>query len=236
MDILGTERTSRLLQAVFRLYSEPGLHRPSVRDIVKAARVASKSIYYWYGDIETLYRLAVSRHVDALTAPLSWSPPPGDPPREAILHYSRLCADLFASEDYRRLAYLVMRDGPSNSWLVGKHERDVVERVQAGLARIVGEAKNAPRSRLEIRSSGTRAFVRRLQSELALPMLMPRQKGPTHMEIRALVERTSDEALKAVYSTHAVSTALGQLVRRPGAQARPPAPAPAPQNLEAAAA
>jgi AcrR family transcriptional regulator len=235
MDSLGTERTSRLLQAVFRLYSEPGLHRPSVRDIVKAARIGSKLIYYWYGDIETLYRFAVGRHVDALTAGLSGSAPAGGGPRDTILHYTRICAALFASEDYRRLAYLVMRDGPFDPWLVRKHERDVVERVQAGLARVVGEARTPPATRLEIRSSGTRAFVRRLQSELALPMLMPRQKGPTHMEIRFLVERTSDEALKAVYSTNAVATALDQLVRQPASQPRPPVPARAPRSLEAAA-
>jgi AcrR family transcriptional regulator len=235
MDGLGTERTSRLLQAVFRLYSEPGLHRPSVRDIVRAARVGSKLIYYWYGDIETLYRLAVGHHVDALTAGLSRPPPPGGPARDAIVDYAKTCADLFASEEYRRLAYLVMRDGPSDPWLVRKHERDVVERVQSGLVRVVGAARRPPHSRLEIRSSGTRAFVRRLQNELALPMLMPRQKGPTHMEIRFLVERAGDEALKAVYSTGAVSTALGQLVRQPAPRPHAPVPAPAPQNLEAAA-
>jgi AcrR family transcriptional regulator len=209
---------ARLLRTAFRLHSEPGLRRPSVRAIAASAGMSARSTYYWYGDIATLYRLAVTRQIEALAAPLSWSPAPATLLREAVMLYAEICARLFASEDYRRLAYLVMRDGAANPWLVRKHEQGIMEAARAGLARVVGQIRTPREIQLEIRASGTRAFVKRLQGELALPMLLPRQKEPTRIEVRALAEKITSEALESVYSTAAIADALGQLVRRPAAR------------------
>ncbi|MDB5692714.1 MAG: hypothetical protein JWO81_1777 [Alphaproteobacteria bacterium] len=222
MEELGIRRTSRLLREAFRLCSQPGPHPPPVDAVAKASGSSAALILYWYGDVETLFRLAVVDRAAALAAPLAWSPPPGTPLGEAVLCYTGISAALFASEDYRRLAYLVMRDGVSSPWLVRQHERNIVEAVEAGLGRVVAQAR--PRS--AILSSGTRAFVKRLQGELALPMLLPRQKQPTRREIRALVETVCDRALNSVYSTAAVARALEQISRPPLAQ---PGPRPVPQ-------
>jgi AcrR family transcriptional regulator len=209
---LGERRAARVLEAAFRLASEPGLPPLSVREVAGASGVPPRSILYWYGDAETLCRLAVARQAAALAAPLSWSPPPGIRPRDAIAGFARICAKLFASEAYRRLAFLLMRDGPSRPWLVALHRQEVIEPVQAGLARIVREAGGSA----EIRSSGTRAFAERLQRELALPMLLPRQKGPSTREMMAIAAEAADAAMKSVYRPGTIAAALGQLVRQPG--------------------
>ena len=49
--------------------------------------------------------------------------------------------------------------GHRHPWLVARHRRDLIEAVQAGLARVVREAGRATEIRAEIRSSGTRAFA-----------------------------------------------------------------------------
>jgi AcrR family transcriptional regulator len=221
---ISQRRHSLVLEAAFRLASDPGGVPPTTAGVAKASGVGARSILYWYGDGETLYRLAVARQAAALTAPLAEAPPPGAALRAAILDYARRCADLFASDAYRRLAFLLMRDGPSRPWLVARHRQSVIEPVEAGLARVVRLTGGTA----EIRSSGTRAFVARLQRELALPMLLPGEKGPTARELAEIAETAAGLAMKAVYETGTVAAALGHLVR----QRLPASPL---RDLEAAA-
>jgi predicted dienelactone hydrolase len=139
---------------------------------------------------------------------------------------------LFASEPYRRLAFLLMRDGLSRPWLVTQHREGVIEAVQAALARIVHQARGSA----EIRSSGTRAFVERLQRELALPMLLPRQKGPTAREMAMVAEQAAEVAIASVYHAGTIAAALGQLTAPPATRrVRPTRSHPPGLGFEAAA-
>ena len=202
---------AKLHQAVFRLYSEPGGSKVTVRQIVKAGGVPTNSLYYWYGEIDTLYRLAVTDHIAALRDELDWSLDPQLPVRAALLDYARACAAVFGSEAYRRLLFLVVRDGAALPWLVKKHQSELLDFVQATLARLVAKAGRANGAQLEIRASAARAFVKRLQAELALPMLMPGHKQPTRQELRLLTESLANEAFGACYSTRQVADAIGRL-------------------------
>src|SRR3954464_4461144 len=94
---------ARLHQSVFRLYSEPGGGKVTVRQIVKAGGVPTNSLYYWYGDIDTLYRLAVNDHIAELRDELDWSLDPALSVRAALLEHARTCAAVFGSEAYQRL-------------------------------------------------------------------------------------------------------------------------------------
>lgn len=211
MDELGDRATSRLLRNAFRLHAQPGARPATIAEIADASQLDADLVLHWYGDVETLCRLAVTARVAALAAPLSWTPPPGIGLGDAVRRHGELSAALFASEDYRRLAFLVMRDGAANPWLVRQHELGVVGAVEDGLARTVARAR--PGSALL--ASAARAFSRRLQNELALPMLLPRRKGPTRREIRDLVVEVADQALRSVYSTRAVTRALEQFSHPP---------------------
>ena len=202
---------SRLHRAVFLLYSEPGGGKVTVRQIVKAGGVPTNSLYYWYGDIDTLYRLAISDHIAALQGELSWSHDPALTVRAALLDYARTCAATFGSEAYQRLLYLVVRDGAAQPWLVKKHQAEIIDFVQANLGRVVARAGRANGAPLEIRASAGRAFVKRLQGELALPMLMPGHKQPTRQETRLLTESLAAEAFAACYSSLQVTDAIGRL-------------------------
>jgi AcrR family transcriptional regulator len=229
---LGERQSSRVLEAAFRLASEPGLAPLSIAAVAAASGARPRSIRHWFGDAETLYRLAVARELAALAAPLAWSPAPGTRRRDAVGHFARICAELFSSEAYRRLAFLLMRDGALRPWLVGQHRREVIEAVQAGLARVVRQASGGA----EIRSSGTRAFAGRLQRELALPTLLPGQKGPTRREMITIAEEAADAAMNSVYAADAIPAALGQLVPRTAwRNPRLPAGPPPAGTLEAAA-
>jgi AcrR family transcriptional regulator len=210
MRELRAAETARLLRAAFRLFAEPEPERPTLARIGDAAGLSCPVVIHWYGDSETLFRLAVRARIAALAAPLA-GPRPTLPLREAIRVYAGVCARLFRSDDYRRLVYLVMRDGPTWPWLAGAHERGIVDAVRGGLGRLVREAGAPSGARLEIRASGTRAFARRLHEELALPMLLPGRKPPTHQQVRTVVERASEEALAAVYSARALTLALGEM-------------------------
>ncbi|HEX4736107.1 MAG TPA: TetR/AcrR family transcriptional regulator C-terminal domain-containing protein [Allosphingosinicella sp.] len=217
----------RLYGDVFRLLSEPGSQPVTVRDVARVSQLRPGIITHWFGDMETLYRLAVADRIAALAARLGWSPEPDQPVGCVIAKHARICADLFAGEDYRRLLYLVVRDGASFPWLAKKHESAILEAMRDSLARVVGRARAPSGMRLEIRASATRAFVARLQGELALPMLLPGQKPPTHMKVRQAIEQVTAEAVGAVYSSGLVIAALEQFAARRTPPMPPPVPAPA---------
>ncbi|HEX4739373.1 MAG TPA: hypothetical protein VH331_17635 [Allosphingosinicella sp.] len=211
MKELTAVETARLLRTAFRLFSEPGPGQPTRAQIAEAAGIAPAAIRHWYHDPETLYRLAVIRRIAGFAVPLRLRPRGAPPLREAIRAYAATCAAVFASDDYRRLLYLVMRDGRACPWLVAAHERGVVEVARAGLSRIVRQA-GVPGAGLEIRAGGTRAFVRRLQERLSLSMLLPDRKHPTHLELRALIESVAGEALASVYSGPTLARALEEIL------------------------
>ncbi len=211
----------RVYRDAFRLCSEPGPRQVSVSDVARASRLRPGVVNHWFGDMETLYRLAVTERVAALAAPLDWSPEPGQAVGDVIAEHGRICADLFESEDYRRLLYLVVRDGAAFPWLAKKHESAILEAMRDGLARIVARARAPAGTRLEIRASATRAFVTRLQAELALPMLLPGQKPPIRMKVRQVIEEVAADAARAVYSSGLVIAALEQFAERRARQAPP---------------
>ncbi len=202
---------TRLHRAVVRLHSEPGAGKVTVRQIVKAGGVPTNSLYYWYGDIDTLYRLAVTEHIAELKDALEWRPDPSLSVRAALLDYARTCAGIFGSDAYQRLLYLVVRDGAARPWLVKKHQAEILDFVPATLARLVARTGRANGAPLEIRSSAARAFVRKLQSELSLPMLLPGHKAPTRQELRLLTEAAANAAFDACYSTRMVADELMRL-------------------------
>lgn len=217
MKELGPERAARLLATAFRLVSEPGTEPPSLAAIGEAAGVPPACVRHWYGDVETLCRLAVAERIRMLAAPLA-APLPRLPLRAAIRRHALTCAVLFGSEDYRRLVTLVMRDGASKPWLAALHERGIVEVARERLVRIVRLAGMGGRGQLEIRSSGTKAFVERLQAEFALRPLLPPCRAPARAQARALVERSVEEALASIYCPGTVALALGAMT--------PPSPRP----------
>jgi AcrR family transcriptional regulator len=208
---MQTQTRTRVCRAVFRLHSEPGSDKVTVRNIARAAGVPSNSLYYWYGDMGTLYRLSVADHIDRLKAELESMPDPTPSVRDAILDYARICAEAFGSDAYQRLLYLVIRDGAAHPWLVKKHQSDILDVIQATHARVVARAGRSRGAQLEIRSSAGRAFVKRLQGELALPMLLPGRKQPTRQELRLLTEAVAGAALDAVYAPRMVTDELGRL-------------------------
>ncbi|HEX5182863.1 MAG TPA: TetR/AcrR family transcriptional regulator C-terminal domain-containing protein [Allosphingosinicella sp.] len=211
MREIGAEAAARLLRAAFRLLTEPGAERPGLAAIAGAAGVAPALAVHWYEDVETLGRLAATASIRTLAAPFA-APPPALPLRASVRRHALACAALFGSDDYRRLVTLVMREGPGWPWLAALHERGIAEPARERLARIVRQAGIRGGGRLEIRSSGTRAFVERLQAEFALRPLLPPRRAPARREARLLVERSVDEALAAIYSPQSVALALGAMM------------------------
>ncbi|MDB5692948.1 MAG: hypothetical protein JWO81_2011 [Alphaproteobacteria bacterium] len=208
----------KLHREAFRLYSDPTGGGVTVRRIVKAAGVSSNNLYHWYGDIGTLYRLAVSAHISMLAGRLKWSPERDATPRAAILEFATLCAELFGSEDYRRLLYLVVRDGARHPWLARKHQSAIVEAAESALGEGISRIGRAGGARLEIRASSRRAFVMRLQGALALPMLVPGTRPKTRQDVRLLTESVASQALNDVYAAGAFVEALDRFP----VTARPP--------------
>jgi hypothetical protein len=94
---------------------------------------------------------------------------------------------------------------------VKKHQADILDFAQAKLGRVVAAAGRASGVQLEIRSSACRAFVSRLQRELAFPLLVPGQKEPTRLEVRLLTEDLAARTIDGVYQPRAVATVLQHL-------------------------
>jgi AcrR family transcriptional regulator len=200
--------TRRLLDAAFRIWSERGAGEGMLERIARAAKADPERILYWYDDLETLFRLAVDSRVKALLAPLESCCAPAAPVREVVRNYAEACVELLASDDYRRLCYVVIRDGTLYPWLIRKHDAVLLGTMQSLLGRLVRRAVEKPGIALDIRASGTRAFVSDLQRELALPMLLPKRKEPTRLEMRLLVARATEQAMRSVYPAGTIVESL----------------------------
>ena len=173
--------------------------RTTVRDVAKAGKVSPSWIYYWYGNIDTLYRLAIKSRVSQLASVLNWSSAHDGTVRATVQDFAQVCAQLFASDRYRRLLYLVVRDGPHNPWLIKAHQELILDKAKATLASTVSKAGALSGLCLDIRASAAHAFVTRFQNDLALPMLLPKKKEPTTAEIRRLVQINVDQAMGGIY-------------------------------------
>jgi hypothetical protein len=219
--MFGNVQPGKLYKAVFELYSDVHVRRVTLRAIVKAASLPADKIYYWYGDMDTLYRLSVKEVMTALSRRLDWTPEPGTGPREAVLQYTAICADLFETEEYGRLLYMVVRDGRIYPWLAADHRKHILEAMESNLARLVRLAGRSAGSNLDIRASGRRRFVDRLQAALAMQKLLPGQKSLEKRERRLLLEAAGADALAAVYTAGFFSGAIA--VHAP--QRTPDAPA-----------
>jgi AcrR family transcriptional regulator len=184
----------------------------TLRDIIHAGGLSTNSIYNWYGSTEELYERAVSDEIAALALLIR---PPLDflTVEEAIGSYAETCAGLFRSERYRSLLFLVVRDGATRAWLPRKHQREIIERMEYCLGEVVVAAGKKVGRSLEVRSSICQRFVKRLQSELSLPMLVPLQKEPTNRAVRLLAEAAAAEAAASVYSVESIRAAVGEMAR-----------------------
>ncbi|MBV8687494.1 MAG: hypothetical protein JOZ90_14310 [Alphaproteobacteria bacterium] len=202
----------RIETQAFQLYSDPCRGPIAERELAEAAGVEPATLAYWYGDMETLYRASVFRVLARLEARLGPAPGGGGGSvRVAVAAQAERCAALFGSDSYRRLLYLVVRDGAVRPWLPKKHQARIFEKARLGLEQAIAAAGRAQGARLEIRATASRGFVRRLHEEIALPRLVPGLRAPTRRELRHLCDSATAAALAAVYSAGALARGLESL-------------------------
>jgi hypothetical protein len=152
MKQLNPQRSAALLRKSFILWSRRAPTTVTIEQLAAEARVDADYIRHWYTDVETLLRLTVDEAIKELAAPLANVRHDGLL-QGGMLEYAHICAQLFASETYGRLCYVVVRDAPVYPWLVKKHDA-LIEQVQLGVNRVVREARDERGMKLEIRASG----------------------------------------------------------------------------------
>jgi hypothetical protein len=197
----GLRLSARLMSRAYWCCSARGSGDIALEDVAREAEIDVGELRFWYNDVGTLLRLAVDREIGAMKARLRCKVT-GRPLDVAVTDYAKACAEMFASDAYCRLCYMVVRDAERYPWLKARHAA-LMDSVKQRLSRLVAEEGAARGSRVGLRSSGTRAFVNRLQRELALPHLLPRQKPATASERRRIAEAATRDVLDSVYNVEA---------------------------------
>ncbi|HEX5183086.1 MAG TPA: hypothetical protein VFW19_08030 [Allosphingosinicella sp.] len=202
----GPRLTARLLGRTYRLCSTRGQGDVALEDIARETGTDVDRLLFWYDDVDTMLRLAVDREIRAMRARLGRISVGGSV-RAAILEHARICAGLFASDAYGRLCYMVVRDTGRHKWIKAKHSA-LLDSVKRHLSCLVAAAGTASGTPIALRASGANKFVGRLQREIALPLLLPRQKRLTAAELRSAGDAAAQEVFQGLYAVDNVTEFL----------------------------
>jgi hypothetical protein len=109
-------------------------------------------------------------------------------------------AGIVASEKYRQLLYLLLRDRAAHPWIEEIYERRVARPLCRGLERAVQEAGDRIGAAIFFRGNVVRRCLRKLEASLALPRLLPGGEGEEAEQRARLVQAVAGEAMAASYA------------------------------------
>ncbi len=130
----------------------------------------------------------------------SIDPPAHQSVREAVRGYAVRVAALFASERYRKLLYIVVRDGRENEWLAEAYEGRVTRPIRAKLTGLVRRAGLLSGAALVLRPNSEQRFLAKLENFFVLPALKPDFVEPSADEASAVIEAAVNDIVAATFA------------------------------------
>lgn len=191
-------RRNLICAVVQQLVDHPFEHL-SLQAIADRCGVSLWALRYAFENVDGLFRAAGLHLVDTVHARTRYAPPDSASVVEAIQHYAEAVAQLVACEAYRNLLYFVVRNGRHHQWLVSAYERRVAAPIADQLKQLVLEAGQRHGATILLRDESARRFLKRIETELALPELLPAGEPLPPEDCERLLKEIVRETFAATY-------------------------------------
>ncbi|WP_299321336.1 TetR/AcrR family transcriptional regulator [Parasphingopyxis sp.] len=168
------KRRDEIAAAVLPLYMERHWDSFPLDEIAERLDIGYWQIYYSFDGKEEMYRAAVNRLVERLTAHLATAPKILSSVNGTARAYIAQAAEIIGSEDYARLLFFAMRDSHSDPWVHRAYEAKIADPLRSGLEKAVRDAGKAAGLDLILLKGAAEQFLTTLESALALPRLLGR--------------------------------------------------------------
>ncbi|WP_299322158.1 hypothetical protein [Parasphingopyxis sp.] len=132
-------RRREIVERVTGVYLEKPWQSITIEAVAERSGMSFWQVYYSFDGQEDVYRAVAGRLIANIEAQIDTAPQCADTVRDTIAQYIGWLSALFLSVDYRNLAFLKLRDGPSEPWLVINIRRRIRHRLRKALeSRIAG--------------------------------------------------------------------------------------------------
>jgi AcrR family transcriptional regulator len=132
----------------------------------------------YFPEADVLIRLAAARLFSNLNRNLRrCRTEPADSVHAAVSSFVAGAGSIIASSQYANLLRILVREGERHGWLLQLYEEQIAAPFEAELTQCVRAAGERYGSHVVVRSGAARAALRRLESELAIPQLLPLAAG-----------------------------------------------------------
>ena len=171
----------------------------SLQGIADACGVSLWALRYNFDNAERLFRAVATHLIDQVAAAAGYEAELGASVRTAIAGHAAFLADLFDSEAYRGLAFLVVRNGRHHRWLEEAYEKRVVARICADFEAMVQQAGLNGGSPILVRAGVARRYFKRLETELVLSRLLPALVDGSEADREGAIKAAAAQAFEGTY-------------------------------------
>jgi len=119
---------------------------------------------------------------------------------ETIRAYVEHIVDVVSSSKYVELAYLLIRDGRTYPWLKEEYEEQIVQPFCRKLEEAVRSAGVRYGAWICFKDDVPRRTLRKLESVLTLPLLLPGAEAPSEAERQEVALHISRQLMSATYA------------------------------------
>lgn len=171
----------------------------SLQSVADACGASLWAFRYNFDNVDRLFRAVAAGLIDEIAAAASYQVQPDASVRAAIAGHAAFLADLFDSEAYRGLAYIVVRNGRHHRWLEDAYERRVVARICADFEAMVQQAGLNGGAPILVRAGVARRYFKRLETELVLARLLPALADGLEADREAVIKAAAMQAFEGTY-------------------------------------
>jgi hypothetical protein len=200
----ASSREGELLDALLVQLLERPLSDVTVKDLADSCGRSFWSVYHSVYRVtanrEHLIRRAILRHASRIVPEGMAAPEPEPTIYRTIEAQIAYMAGIVASEPYRQLLYLLLRDRSAHPWIEEIYERRVARPLCRGLERAVRDAGDGIGAAIFFRENVVRRCLRKLEASLALPRLLPGGEAEEADQRARLVQAVAGEAMAASYA------------------------------------
>jgi AcrR family transcriptional regulator len=150
-----------------------GIKGLTLQGVAEATGVSLWALRYGFDNVDRLFRAVVMSYVERILASLRYDRPAAAAVIDTIQDYARFLAEAMQSPAYRDFLYLVVRNGGDHDWLQAAYEGRVIRAIEREIEQLVLASGQSHGTTILLRAGAANRFVKRIESELVLPGLLP---------------------------------------------------------------
>lgn len=191
------DKESKLQRVARSVYCTWTPDDPSVRQLAAMSGLHYHYVWRRFPDQEQARRKTLEGWIKELALSGPAIPPSGPSLHARITALARSMAGFFASDDYRLMLYLVVRDAARYPWLRHDYGRHIVAPMRGLIDALVNDYGERLGRYTALRKGAADSFFAELESVFALRALRPMAIG-TALDNEAVIQRCVNDLVAAV--------------------------------------